>query len=438
MVLLLPTPSRFALSTAITPGRGTTSSSISRWRPATDRRGPFSGAWRGLRRCPDRPSCWIAPASSRPVTAWRSARRSEMASCTRCTLIVGAGVDRSARRPLRPVRPVADGAVPGAVPPVRGGARPRPDVASRLPRSLQHRRHRHDAAGRTAVPRHLAGGVWRFPGSRTPAAPPESSKSRRSTAASLRRFTQRHSIGRASTTEVMGAAVMAVGTTASPVPDARGSPTRTWTSSSLALSTSACSTTSRPRPGASPLTRTGDARRSTGSFYTPRTVTAFLVRHTLEPLVRDRTADEILRAAHPRPGDGQRRVPRRRLPVPRSCGRRASRRRRPLARGRHHAVRPRGAAPRDRATVSLRRRSEPDGRPARAAVDLAREPGVRQAAHVSGSSSRGWQQPDRRDASTMSGGSRPAAIGQHRRPEPLPLFGDMTVTPVCRRPSARA
>jgi hypothetical protein len=49
-------------------------------------------------------------------------------------------------------------------------------------------------------------------------------------------------------------------------------------------------------PGNGPdLSRTGDARRSTGSFYTPRPVTAFLVRRTLEPLVRGRTAEEILR-----------------------------------------------------------------------------------------------------------------------------------------------
>jgi len=43
------------------------------------------------------------------------------------------------------------------------------------------------------------------------------------------------------------------------------------------------------------LTHTRDARRSSGTFYTPRLVTAFLVRQTLEPLVRGRTAGEILR-----------------------------------------------------------------------------------------------------------------------------------------------
>ena len=43
------------------------------------------------------------------------------------------------------------------------------------------------------------------------------------------------------------------------------------------------------------LIRTRDGRQSSGTFYTPRPVTAFLVRRTLEPLVRGRTADEILR-----------------------------------------------------------------------------------------------------------------------------------------------
>ncbi len=54
------------------------------------------------------------------------------------------------------------------------------------------------------------------------------------------------------------------------------------------------------------LTRTGDARRSTGSFYTPRRVTAFLVRRSLDPLVRNRTADEVmqLRILDPAMGSG--------------------------------------------------------------------------------------------------------------------------------------
>jgi hypothetical protein len=47
--------------------------------------------------------------------------------------------------------------------------------------------------------------------------------------------------------------------------------------------------------GALGLTRTSTERKATGSFYTPRSMTEFLVRRTLHPLVADRAADEILR-----------------------------------------------------------------------------------------------------------------------------------------------
>ena len=49
------------------------------------------------------------------------------------------------------------------------------------------------------------------------------------------------------------------------------------------------------RAHTSVLTRTRDVRKASGSFYTPRAVTAALVRQTLEPLVRDRSAGDILR-----------------------------------------------------------------------------------------------------------------------------------------------
>jgi hypothetical protein len=57
---------------------------------------------------------------------------------------------------------------------------------------------------------------------------------------------------------------------------------------------------------AAPLARTRDIRKSSGSFYTPRAVTTFLVRQTLEPLARGRTADEILslRVLDPAMGSG--------------------------------------------------------------------------------------------------------------------------------------
>ena len=47
--------------------------------------------------------------------------------------------------------------------------------------------------------------------------------------------------------------------------------------------------------GAAALVRTRDARKSSGAFYTPRALTASLVRRTLEPLVKDRSSDDMLR-----------------------------------------------------------------------------------------------------------------------------------------------
>jgi hypothetical protein len=43
------------------------------------------------------------------------------------------------------------------------------------------------------------------------------------------------------------------------------------------------------------LTRTSSERKNTGSFYTPRSITEFLVRRTLAPLVEQKSVDEILR-----------------------------------------------------------------------------------------------------------------------------------------------
>jgi hypothetical protein len=54
------------------------------------------------------------------------------------------------------------------------------------------------------------------------------------------------------------------------------------------------------------LVRAGDVRKATGTFYTPRAVTSYLVRRTLEPLVAGRTADAILsiRLLDPAMGSG--------------------------------------------------------------------------------------------------------------------------------------
>jgi hypothetical protein len=54
------------------------------------------------------------------------------------------------------------------------------------------------------------------------------------------------------------------------------------------------------------LVRAGDVRKATATFYTPRAVTSYLVRRTLEPLVRGRSAEAILtlRVLDPALGSG--------------------------------------------------------------------------------------------------------------------------------------
>jgi hypothetical protein len=54
------------------------------------------------------------------------------------------------------------------------------------------------------------------------------------------------------------------------------------------------------------LARTSTERKSTGSFYTPRAITEFLVRRTLHPLVAGRSAEDILalRVVDPAMGSG--------------------------------------------------------------------------------------------------------------------------------------
>ena len=48
-------------------------------------------------------------------------------------------------------------------------------------------------------------------------------------------------------------------------------------------------------PGGVTLVSKGEIRKSSGTFYTPRAITEYLVRHTLRPLVENATADGILR-----------------------------------------------------------------------------------------------------------------------------------------------
>jgi hypothetical protein len=60
------------------------------------------------------------------------------------------------------------------------------------------------------------------------------------------------------------------------------------------------------RNGAIALRRTGDARKASGTFYTPRSLTSYLVRRTLAPLVHGKSAADILtlRIVDPAMGSG--------------------------------------------------------------------------------------------------------------------------------------
>ncbi len=69
--------------------------------------------------------------------------------------------------------------------------------------------------------------------------------------------------------------------------------------------TSAARTGSETAPAVILVSR-GDVRKSSGTFYTPRAITEYLVRHTLQPLVEDASADAILglRVLDPAMGSG--------------------------------------------------------------------------------------------------------------------------------------
>ena len=106
--------------------------------------------------------------------------------------------------------------------------------------------------------------------------------------------------------EVMGRAVVAVSTTAANVSGRARIAYRELDVEQLgAVYERVLDYQPAPDSG-SALVRSGDTRKSTGTFYTPRAVTSFLVRRTLDPLLAGRTADEILslRILDPAMGSG--------------------------------------------------------------------------------------------------------------------------------------
>ncbi len=155
------------------------------------------------------------------------------------------------------------------------------------------------------------------------------------------------------------------------------------------------------------LTRTRDARKSTGTFYTPRAVTDYLVRQTLAPLTTDRSSHDLLslRILDPAMGSGAFLVA--------ACRYLADAVEE--ARMREGVWHPSDATAADRAALRrqialllpLRRRSQPDGGAAREAVHLARHPCRRQAAHLPRSSPRCRQQPRRCDAGRCAASAEP-------------------------------
>ena len=227
---------------------------------------------------------------------------------------------------------------------------------------------------------------------------------------------------------VMGAAIMAVGTTASPAGRARIS-YKDLDVEQLGAVYERVLDYEPAGAGASPLARTGDARRSSGSFYTPRAVTAFLVRQTLQPLVRDRTAEQILelRILDPAMGSGAFLVA--------ACRFLASAvEERLVLEGRWHeadinasdrAALRREIAQRCLYGVDLNPMAVQLARLSIWLASLASDKPLTFLDHhlVAGNSLIGaslediWRQPSR-------------SVSNSRRPEALPLFGDMAVTPV--------
>ena len=150
------------------------------------------------------------------------------------------------------------------------------------------------------------------------------------------------------------------------------------------------------------------ARKTTGTFYTPRALTDYLVRDTLGPLVQGRDAGAILslRVLDPAMGSGAFLVSacrflagalERALIVDGTVGELEI------------AEADRAAFPAaDRAAMPVRRRRQPDGRATGAALAVARDAGRRSSALVSRASPSARQQPDwraagRRDASAARG-----------------------------------
>ena len=365
-----------------------------------------------------------------------------------------AGAPRQSSKPRRTgarkhIRRVADRHLPHPLPALRRGPGPGSALASRLPRRLHHRV--------AADADRAAAAAARPVGDDAIDRPARASRVPRRLAArdSLQRppvLACRLAAGRACAARRRRGAAGAAG-----VDDAgrrrvggericvRGSRRRTTGRRLRARARSGPATgtptaTAEPRPDR-PRGRTsrGGRRKTTGSFYTPRSLTEYLVRRTLAPLIHGAGPDRILslRIVDPAMGSGAFIVAAcRYLAAAYEAG--ARRRRRRRAR-RHFRRRPRRLPTRRRAALPLRRRHQPDGGAARPAVALARHARGRPSADVSRSSASSRQQPA--SAPGVENLSRQPSGGRRRssqRSAPLPLFDDEPTLPGCGSRSPRA
>ena len=166
------------------------------------------------------------------------------------------------------------------------------------------------------------------------------------------------------------------------------------------------------------LRRGGDRRKATGSFYTPHTLTDYVVRRTLHPLVEGASPERILqlRVVDPAMGSAAFLVSACRYLA--RAYERALRPRRRRRRAGHRRSRPRAVQAAHRAAVSLRRRPQSHGGAARAPVALARHTVGQQAAHLPRPSPRVRQQPHRRiaDRHRETAARRPPRVRAAHRP----------------------
>ncbi len=350
-------------------------------------------------------------------------------------LLVGAISGRSRLPAAVAVRAVAHRALPGAVPALRRGARAGSAVASRLSRPLQPRGHRH----------------------RAPVGPARAAACGRRLRAISRLAHAGCSAGDLRVTAFNGrlfAPRRRRPFDAAPIPD-----DRSWHAVAGARHPYGSRADQRPRPHRLPRSRRRAARRGLragarvravqhghGSPWRDAAMCASRadVLHaarrdrlpgaqTLEPLVAAAPREDDPAAAHPRSGDGQRRVPRGGVPLP---GRRRRGRAdcaRATGTARRHARGPSASAPRDGGAVPLRRGPQSDGGAARAAVAVAGDAGGRQAAVVPRSPSGRRRQPGRRRRPTTCACGRAAAARARR-----PARGVAALRRAGRRAGARA